>query len=757
MIPGVDPARLLEQAVAAVTAQALLVFTLKATLVLAGAWLVARLVREKSAALRHAVWTSAVACVLVLPALGVAVPRLSVGILPDWDGETLARDAAPMGPTANRADDPRRGTDPRLRRGGDEEGAEPGAALRSADDRTGPGDPLFQPTGAAPEGAVEEAFEAPDGAVVTLPPADGLLLAGWLGGALVVLGLLALEGWWLARLRRRGRMAAPSEIEPTVSDAARRLGLRSVPPIHVCRDLEEPVASGALRPRVMLPAGFSAWPSSRRESVLLHELAHVRRRDVAWQTAASLLCAVQWFNPLAWLAARRMREERERACDDEVLRAGASPVRYASALVALAREAGVRRPRPTAATSMAADRGLSGRIEAVLEPELPRPRATRLLACGLGAVGLAVALPVAALSVSPDESVANRVSPATPSVEPRVAGPGAWERDPAHGASARAAAGAGVELVRQETPFCWRGDRAHRSSVNIREEERTYRVRRRTEGCTGTIHVRGEIGFDAEYSRIVRLSPDALVEIEERRDGGVTRLSGTADDDGRPVVWRWRVDGEERPFDADARAWLRARVPVVLRFTGIQARGRAAWLYERGGIEGLVDEIPRLRGDATRRRYLEAHVGSTFLSADELDDVLTSAADVLGSDHEMRRLLVSVAEALPDALSSGPASEAFWRAVRTVGSDGEQRRLLDRLAEILGPEPERLVRLLESAADGIGSDGEMAGFLVRTVRRYPASIDDEPVRTALAEAAATVGSDGERRRVERALERVRGI
>ena len=83
-----------------------------------------------------------------------------------------------------------------------------------------------------------------------------------------------------------------------------------------------PIACGVIRPTVVLPAAADDWPDDRVRVVLLHELAHVRRRDCLTQAVADAACAVFWFNPLAWMAVRELRRERERACDDMVLAAG---------------------------------------------------------------------------------------------------------------------------------------------------------------------------------------------------------------------------------------------------------------------------------------------------------------------------------------------------------------------------------------------------------------------------------------------------
>jgi hypothetical protein len=145
----------------------------------------------------------------------------------------------------------------------------------------------------------------------------------------------------------------------------------------IAADAEGPFVCGVLQPAVVLPAEAEAWSTARRRTVLLHELAHIQRRDCLVQLLAQIACAVYWFNPLVWVAARALCIERERACDDEVLVQGTTPSAYAAELVDLAR---VRRRQwhSSAVLAMARPTELEKRVRAILAHR-PRvqARATR--------------------------------------------------------------------------------------------------------------------------------------------------------------------------------------------------------------------------------------------------------------------------------------------------------------------------------------------------------------------------------------------
>jgi HEAT repeat protein len=146
--------------------------------------------------------------------------------------------------------------------------------------------------------------------------------------------------------------------------------------------------------------------------VLLHELAHVRRHDLIGHTLGRLACAVYWFHPLVWTAAKQLRSESERACDDLALACGARAADYAEHLLDIVTS--VRRDStPSVALAMARRKEFEGRMLAILDPELrhssPSRRQSATLIASLAiisiVVGAAAPAPRASSQKAPSASV----------------------------------------------------------------------------------------------------------------------------------------------------------------------------------------------------------------------------------------------------------------------------------------------------------------------------------------------------------------
>lgn len=329
---------------------------LKGSLLLLAALGAALLV--KRAAARHQLLSLAMVGLLLLPLASLLLPRWELALLPTGTAEL-----EPIFGTAAQAT------------------AGPATANQAA---------------AMPQRA---ATVAPSAAAAARAP-QGLLVALFLGGLLLSLGRLGVA-WREGRrlLRRAERLDAP-EWRALTRAACAQLGLERghAVQLYLSDAGRVPLTLGALRPVVLLPAEVHTWPVQRRRLVLLHELAHIQRRDCLLQTLAQLACAVYWFHPLTWLTERMMRRERELAADALVLAAGERPSAYAQELLDTART--VRAAlggELVAGVAMAGRSRLEGRLLRILDPKAdhraPGPRFTLL--ASLLALGLL--LPLAAL------------------------------------------------------------------------------------------------------------------------------------------------------------------------------------------------------------------------------------------------------------------------------------------------------------------------------------------------------------------------
>lgn len=148
-----------------------------------------------------------------------------------------------------------------------------------------------------------------------------IVFAAWAIGTLAMLCRLTGGLSMLALARRR---STAFRIQDGVEA---RIGRTSVP-----------ITCGVFRPLILLPESAREWDEMRLSAVLLHELAHVRRRDCLAKHLAQWSRALLWWNPLAWMVAARLDNEQELACDAAVLDSGISADSYANILLEMARD-----------------------------------------------------------------------------------------------------------------------------------------------------------------------------------------------------------------------------------------------------------------------------------------------------------------------------------------------------------------------------------------------------------------------------------
>jgi hypothetical protein len=142
---------------------------------------------------------------------------------------------------------------------------------------------------------------------------------------------------WLAWQRRRMGFADVGTQE-TVARLRAALGLRGVETRTWAR-LRGPIAFGWWRPTVAVPAGFSLrFTSGQREAMFAHELAHLAGRDPLWLTLADTVCALAWWNPPVWWAAKQLRDASEAVADEASALAPSGPSALAESLLCFGRE-----------------------------------------------------------------------------------------------------------------------------------------------------------------------------------------------------------------------------------------------------------------------------------------------------------------------------------------------------------------------------------------------------------------------------------
>jgi beta-lactamase regulating signal transducer with metallopeptidase domain len=230
----------------------------------------------------------------------------------------------------------------------------------------GDADPL--PAAAAPIPASASGKSSAGGRGI---PAAWLLLA-WGAGAVVVAWRCWRRTTCFARLARRGRAAGPS-LERQVAELAALLGVRC-PRVRVLERLSSPVVWGLFRPALLWPKGLQDRLSAEgRRAVLVHELAHLRRRDhwVRWLELAAAV--VHWWNPLFWLARRQLRFHAELACDAWVTGTLPGARRaYAEALLEVcARSARAAAPSPAVGAGGDGRRDFQRRLTMIMREKSP--------------------------------------------------------------------------------------------------------------------------------------------------------------------------------------------------------------------------------------------------------------------------------------------------------------------------------------------------------------------------------------------------
>src|SRR6266849_2154260 len=506
----------------------------KATVLLVLAAVVTIFLRRSPASLRHLVWTLACGGVLALPLASALLPNWKLALWPRLD-VPVASNAEQLAP---RAAEP-----------------EPKPAARVV------------PTVHAPTPPPSSTIDAEPVRWHLPPDWTALVFPVWLSGVGAVLILLAVG---IARIMWLDRVTPPVDDEAwliLVDELSLELGLRRHVRLLQAKGPAMPMTWGIRRPAILLPAEANDWTAERRRDVLLHELAHVKRHDFLIQLIARIACAVYWFHPLVWLAATRLREERERACDDHVLRAGATPSTYATHLLEIARDLRAARATALASVAMARPAQLATRLLDVLDTRRRRDTLSARAALPAWLAAIAVVVPLAA---------------AAPRIAEPASAPSSIDTIPPLPVPNRRSATRPVRRAGVDTLKGCSGTTDHSSSSTTEENENLL-IFTNLGGCSIRFSATGKFTFTPDFTDIATVSSGVQVKVEVdygAHDRRVTIQRG----DGNSLQRVYKVDGDVKPFDAEAKGWLAETLTFMLRRTGYKADERARWILDTRGI-----------------------------------------------------------------------------------------------------------------------------------------------------------------------------
>ena len=229
-------------------------------------------------------------------------------------------------------------------------------------------------------------------------------IAIWAAAAFLALAPLLLAHLRLRLLLRRASPCNDAAWNHLLLELASQLGITKPPALLIHPEPLMPMAAGVLRTSIILPNACHSWSPSRRRIVLLHELAHIARRDLLSQRFARFITAAWWFQPLSWATLSLLRRESESACDELVVASGVRPSDYASELLTIAQEFSANHYAWAAGMAMARQKGLEIRVHSILQPVSPRPNqylVTASLACLTALTVLASAVTPSSQSTSP--------------------------------------------------------------------------------------------------------------------------------------------------------------------------------------------------------------------------------------------------------------------------------------------------------------------------------------------------------------------
>ena len=240
-------------------------------------------------------------------------------------------------------------------------------------------------------------------------PVSVYVVAAYVVGLLAMLLRLVIAFHGGRELRGSSTLVDDASVLEMLQRSSAELGLRSAPAMAFSERVLTPVVVGILKPMVLLPFSIATQLTpAQLETVITHELAHIKRGDHVVLLLQRVIEAILFFHPAVWWISRQIDSSREHCCDDLVLKTGAEPTDYAESLVIFSelRQAGLS-PAPTLQLAAAGNKGnlLRRRVLRILGQDQNWLRLQRpgVIAAAVVA-GIALVIPIASVMGGGDDS-----------------------------------------------------------------------------------------------------------------------------------------------------------------------------------------------------------------------------------------------------------------------------------------------------------------------------------------------------------------
>jgi predicted nucleic acid-binding Zn-ribbon protein len=440
----------------------------------------------------------------------------------------------------------------------------------------------------------------------------------------------ALVGLGRALLREKRLLAASRLLSgrwlETLDEARRACAVARPVRLFVSDAIEAPLTGGWLRPAVLLPAIAESWTANRRRLVLQHELVHVVRGDGLRRLAWRLVATLYWFHPLARIAERQAGLAGEQACDEAVVGLGTLPSLYARHLVEIAETLRGSPAVFASALPMVERNQLERRVVMILDASHSSSRGRGVAIASLAILAATVACAAAAA-------------------------PAAHARAP--------------QPLQEKTTV---GAASLDDSSDTGHHEESFQ-HHFGDGHRLNARIVGHVLFDDRTGAIRELPRGSSVLIETRRLGKGSQRMRITEEQGEPR-YEWRLDGDARPVDADARAWLKEAFEVVAAFRAIGSI--------QGHVGSLQGQIGSIQGQIGA---LQGRIGAIQGEEGSLQGKIGAIQGEQGS--------------LQGQIGSHQGAIASLQAARGVASDDLKRRIEREIQQHVAA-----IRKLEAERDG---------------------------------------------------------